>query len=124
MPGRTKLFNDIHSYSCDRGQHLFGMAHPFAMIRHSWNGRSPTGHKKLLIRVCVLFCFLSFHLHRRLRYEVYGPWDHIPPTPQESQEGANISVEGVHEDVEVEDEETQSRIPSLNIFLLLCMGQL
>ena len=50
-------------------------------MRHSWDGREATGHLKLLNRLRVLFGFLSFQLHRRLRYEVYGPWAHFPPQP-------------------------------------------
>jgi hypothetical protein len=78
MPGRTKLYNDMHSYIRGRGEHLFGMAHAFALMRHSWDGRQAPGHHRLLCRVRVLFGFLSFHLHRRLRYEVFGPWPHFP----------------------------------------------
>ena len=78
MPGRTKLYNDIHSYYRGRGEHLFGLTHPFGLMRHSWDGCGATSHAKLLNCMRVLFGFLTVHLHRRIRYEVYGPWDHLP----------------------------------------------
>ena len=46
MPGRTKLYNDIHSCYRGRGEHLFGLTHPFGLMRHSWDGRDATGHAK------------------------------------------------------------------------------
>ena len=78
MPGKTKLYNDLHSYYRGRGEHAFALAYPFAITRHAWNGREAGGHEKLCHRVRVLFAFLSFHLHRRLRYEPFGPWQHFP----------------------------------------------
>ena len=73
--GRTKLYNDIHSYYRGRGEHFFRFIPPthFALMRHSRDRRGPTGHQKLLNRVRLSFRVPSFHLHHRLRYEVYGP---------------------------------------------------
>lgn len=99
MPGKTKLYNDIHSYYRGRGEHAFALAYPFAITRHPWNGREAGGHEKLCHRVRVLFGFLSFHLHRRIRYEPFGPWQHFPdrssssmPAPGGNQEAENAQV--------------------------------
>eukprot|EP00667_Euglena_gracilis_P032871 EG_transcript_51872 len=78
MPGRTKLYNDIHSYYRGRGEHAFALANPFVLIRHAWNGKEAGGHERLSHRVRVLFAFLSFQLHRCVRYEPFGPWPHFP----------------------------------------------
>ena len=59
-----------------------------------------TLHVLLCHHVRVLFAFFSFHLHRRIRYEPFGPWQHFPcqtpssttaPKPRE-EEGENAGV--------------------------------
>ena len=84
MPGKTKLYNEMHSYYRGRGEHAFALAYPFAIMRHAWNGKEAGGHERLAHRVRVLFGFLSFHLHRRLRYEPFGPWSHFPQSSSSS----------------------------------------
>eukprot|EP00667_Euglena_gracilis_P024068 EG_transcript_27469 len=74
----------MHSYYRGRGEHAFALAYPFAIMRHAWNGKEAGGHERLAHRVRVLFGFLSFHLHRRLRYEPFGPWSHFPQSSSSS----------------------------------------
>ena len=78
------MYNDIHSYYRGRGEHAFALAYPFALIRHAWNGREAGGHEILSHRVRVLFAFLGFQLHRRVRYEPFGPWPHFPQSSSSS----------------------------------------
>jgi hypothetical protein len=72
------------------------MAYPFAITRHAWNGREAGGHERLCHRVRVLFAFLSFHLHRRIRYEPFGPWAHFP---QRSSSSSTASVQDQNDEV-------------------------
>ena len=36
----------MHSCYRGRGEHLFGLTHPFGLMRQSWDGRDATGHAK------------------------------------------------------------------------------
>jgi hypothetical protein len=48
-------------------------------------------------RLRVLSGFISFSLHRRLRYEPYGPWSHFPPSaadPIAPESGSPLNTQG------------------------------
>ena len=67
----------------------------------------------------VLFGFLSFHLHRRIRYEGYGPWDHMPQDstgvaeeqPTDSTPAPRVSTTAAHDGAVTDEWESDEDTP-------------
>ena len=80
MGGQAQAYNEVHSFYRARAEHLFSLFAPFGLVCHCWGGRDEPAFMNRCHRLRVLTGFISFPLHRRMRYEPYGPWPHNPPS--------------------------------------------
>ena len=111
---------------------MFGLTYPFGLMRHSWDGCGATSHAKLLNCMRVLFGFLTVHLHRRIRYEVYGPWDHLPQDstdvaeeqPADSAPAPRVSTTAAHDGAVIDEWESDEDTPETEGAVARSMGRL
>ena len=80
FPGRGKLterqqqYNDVHGWYRARVEHLFAQLWQWKVVRNIWQG----GETELHETMRILLHMEQFVNSRKVRYQPYGPWPHVP----------------------------------------------
>ena len=71
---RQQNYNDVHGWYRARVEHVFGHLWHWGIVRHVWVGKPDVLHQT----VRVLLHTVQFCKNRKVQYQPYGPWEHIP----------------------------------------------
>ena len=74
LTDRQQQHNDVHSWYGARVEHIFAQLWQWKVVRNVWQG----GEQELHETMRVLLHMEQFVNNRKLRYEPYGPWPHVP----------------------------------------------